>query len=578
MHCLPAPENRRFTPSALALGFYVVWIVSTDLLVNPSYTSAGIYHPAFLAAGFMIGNRVDERTSRGALGALVAFGSVLSLWGLWQAAAHGLTRAQAGFETPATLAAVLNLVLLPAIAWLAWGARAFPGAIAVALLCAGELATESRGGLLGLAAGALALAICARKAGLGLSRIRALCLALALGSGLGLSQLAFTAGDWLPRLLPPVPALSGLGLAPSSREEGARFSMIGSASLDSSVSRLDLYETAVAGVRDAPLFGAGYLSFYYALPAARLLPAYGVDEGVTYFVHDDYLQTILELGAPGFVALLALVGFLPFAALTREWPGAAAQPRALCLIGSLSAMVSMAMHAAVDYPFYVPVCLMLFGIACGVADRAAIGMSLAAGYSLPGSIRQTAFGRALRAAAITLGGLLLLAPAAGEAAVWYAKRQWREAQGQSAAFWFEAARRLGIRDWRYDWYAGQFWFAQASAGPHPVAAKLADRAFAAGARHNSRDVHNLIGRTMTQRLFGDRLDDRASPEALRAWAERAVALAPRDRAARVEHVLVLSHIGAADDAKAAAAALLRDYPNDAAVQRFARPYLAGTAR
>ena len=39
------------------------------------------------------------------------------------------------------------------------------------------------------------------------------------------------------------------------------------------------------------------------------------------------------------------------------------------LIAALAAIATMAVHAAVDFPFYVPVCLLLFGIVLGTADR-----------------------------------------------------------------------------------------------------------------------------------------------------------------------------------------------------------------
>src|SRR4026209_2256621 len=52
-----------------------------------------------------------------------------------------------------------------------------------------------------------------------------------------------------------------------------------------------------------PLLGTGYLSFRHLLDSA-VVPIVGFEEGsTTYFVHNDYLQVLLELGIPGLAGM-----------------------------------------------------------------------------------------------------------------------------------------------------------------------------------------------------------------------------------------------------------------------------------
>jgi hypothetical protein len=130
-------------------------------------------------------------------------------------------------------------------------------------------------------------------------------------------------------------------------------------------------------------------------------------------------------------------------------------------------------------------------------------------------------------------------PVAAEAAAAYAHHQWRSGQGESTAYWFEVARRLDPRDWRYHWYAGQFWFTQAAQFRKPEAARLADQAFLDGYTENPREVRNLLGRIATHRQLRELLAGPADKTTIVSWADRALEIAPQDSGVRAERALVL---------------------------------------
>jgi hypothetical protein len=84
---------------------------------------------------------------------------------------------------------------------------------------------------------------------------------------------------------------------------------------------------------------------------------------------------------------------------------------------------------------------------------------------------------------------------------------------------------------------------QAAQGGNRTAAKLADGAFEAAIDANPRDPRPLLGRLAMQLRLGTLLDNRQSPATLRAWAERAFALAPLNPAVRQDYAAAMSRLG-----------------------------------
>lgn len=413
------------TALAVPVGAFAAWIVLSNELFNPSYAPAAPFHAAFLVGGFLLARGKDSAP----LYRIALFGAcLLGVWALLQLARG--ERAHALFDTPATLAATLNLVLLPGLALWAWGRRPSLLTPTLVLLVVALAATQSRGGWLAFAAGSLVAMVLARRCGLPILRSLLLGTAILVAAGILLS-------------------LHG---GVSTR------------------ARLALYDAAIQSMH-APLAGSGYLSFYYHLePLRPNVAGYGVS--TTYFVHNDYLQVLLELGVPGLLALLAIV-LLPLVLAWRRIPNLGHDHKVIC-IGAAAAIAATATHALVDYPFYVPACLLLFGAALGVLDS-----------HLPGL--KARIHRVPRAIVTALCLWVLVTPVVAEAAAAYAQRQWRLRESESAAYWFEFARRVTPRDWRYHWYAGQFWQAVARGG-NRRAADLAEAAFAAGRAANSRET------------------------------------------------------------------------------------------
>lgn len=465
------------TPGSLAVMLFAAWVVVSNRWLNPSYHPAGTYHALFLATAFFVGRRAGEEHAKRLFVAALGFGVCLAAWALWQRA-HGVARASALLETPATLAALANLLLLPVLVAVTLQRPRLPTTIAAGLLAAVLFAAGSRGGWLAFCVGLLAAVVAAGRMGLPIGRAALVAPAACLVAGLVLAGLASLAHS----------------LAPSAGPAQAAASMTGQAAVDSAVDRLGMYELALDHlVPGALLTGIGYLGFYYVHEAGSHALA-TIAPGSTYFVHNDYLQTLLELGLPGIVLLLAVI-VLPLLGAWRCRDGS--QERRMLVVALAAALASMAAHAAVDYPFYVPACLVLFGAAAGILDRITQTRRVAAAKQA----------RMVQVALATLAGWMLATPALAEAAALYAHRQWQAGAGQPG-LWFEIARRIEPRDWRYHWQAGQFWYAQAVPTRDARAARLAETAFAEGARVNSRDPHNRRARAAARRDLGQLLGPR----------------------------------------------------------------------
>lgn len=84
------------------------------------------------------------------------------------------------------------------------------------------------------------------------------------------------------------------------------------------------------------------------------------------YAHNDYLQALVELGLPGFLCGLVLVGAAVRAAWVGAWRGGSTERRALAAacLGSLAALL---LHSLVDFNAYIPSNAMVFAWVAGLA-------------------------------------------------------------------------------------------------------------------------------------------------------------------------------------------------------------------
>jgi len=141
----------------------------------------------------------------------------------------------------------------------------------------------------------------------------------------------------------------------------ARFAELTPAGAISSDLRTDIWKDTFRLVRAFPLFGCGLGAFESSFPGFQTsAPLYTID-----YAHNDYLQSIAEIGAPAFLA-----GMLFLLASLRQTivSGIAArssQRRYLVLAGAGS-FLAILLHSFVDFNLYVPSNAMLLAWIAGI--------------------------------------------------------------------------------------------------------------------------------------------------------------------------------------------------------------------
>lgn len=113
--------------------------------------------------------------------------------------------------------------------------------------------------------------------------------------------------------------------------------------------RLQMWRDAPAMFRDRPVFGFGGGSYVWAYPPYQR----HVKQHLTWdFVHNEYIQLLLEYGMVGLA--LALAGLLACAwGLVRGVLGARSRTGALLLAGAGGGFASSLIHAGFDFNFHV---------------------------------------------------------------------------------------------------------------------------------------------------------------------------------------------------------------------------------
>jgi O-antigen ligase len=243
------------------------------------------------------------------------------------------------------------------------GRRAGPVVLAVVAAAAMALAvlvSLSRGGVLALLGGALALAVFVARPRLGRRRARGLVPSLILAGALGALVLA---------------------AAPDSAHERLR-------TLSGASFRLETWRDALRLARSSPLVGSGLGAFHDAYPRFKT----GSGELRVEHAESEYVEALAETGLAGLAAALGGL-LLLFRAAARS-----AAPRGVAWGvggGGLAALVALAVHGLLDFDLRLP------------SNAALAALAAAAAAGLAGS-RARPLSRPA-CAALAAGALVLLA-------------------------------------------------------------------------------------------------------------------------------------------------------------------------
>ncbi|GIH17964.1 O-antigen ligase family protein [Rugosimonospora africana] len=257
------------------------------------------------------------------------------------------------------------------------------------LLLVGVGATLSRAGLLALAVGLIVLAVLAGAAGVGETVRRA------AGPVVGAAVATAALAPSFPVRAQPHPVLAAAGLlAGAAVALGAEFlpRRVRAAALTAAAVLLGIAVSSRLGTGAAQDFlrdrwslsssgRSGAAGAAVDLIAARPLTGTGIGQArflwrtpdgngqIALYVHDEYLQTLVDLGAIGLALLLALLGAIVFT--VRR--GRAFPHRPGVRAGAVAALAALAAHSGFDFLWHVAVLPLCAGLFLGLASPATGG-------------------------------------------------------------------------------------------------------------------------------------------------------------------------------------------------------------
>ena len=114
---------------------------------------------------------------------------------------------------------------------------------------------------------------------------------------------------------------------------------------------------AVDQIRQRPLtgVGVGQTWLFWQAPDGNAQAA--------QYAHDEYLQTVVDLGVVGAALLLCLV-VVAAATVRRRW---AVGPRSALGAGAVAALVAFAVHSGFDFLWHLAVLPLVAGVCLGLA-------------------------------------------------------------------------------------------------------------------------------------------------------------------------------------------------------------------
>jgi O-antigen ligase len=534
--------------SALLTGFCGLLFVNA-LYINPVYHAEGIYFPATLLIAFVVASCCPEWFVQSGFKIFCAVIALIAVWALiqwltgWGFLDKKSVRVPALFVTPNTLATALNLGLAPVLAYylLGYGGRSVYGL--TLLLFAALLATQSRGGYLGLLAGILFFITFVRQALVFAQWQRYRAVAVGFIAVFGFFKFC----AWL-------------GLAEWSTDNVFATLRHGDSSY-----RWEIYQIAWQGLAEHLWLGIGYFNFSYYFEVHKVPPFL---DGRVLFVHNDYLQFAFETGLLGLGLFLSLIVAV-YGQLFKFRQQTMIEQR-LPLILSASAITTMLAHALVDYPFYIPVLLAVFGAYLSIINRCVIDMG-AAHWQLSEMSKQSFLG--LRPGfignALVIGLMLWLGlPVLAAVSADYGLHRLQEGDASSGLYWHSVARTLQPRDANYYWREGVIWRDQGISRQKPDLLEKSLAVFDKGIEVNAFEVNNLLEKIALHRQYGTMLKQPASHQEIMTWINRAKSLQPHSDGIQMEYVRCLDFVGEHDQAVEQARLLVKKRPQSKSAQKL----------
>lgn len=332
------------TALALCLTLFWLWLaLSLAWSTAPNISVINFWWVGSLVMVFWLYTLTPDRDALWSHAAviLLVLGLVAALMAIYQVQVYG-EQARSVFETRNTHAAFLNIIVLPASAYLLlqMAGKGVPRhhvvtlSIVLYVLFLSIFMTASRGATISLV--------------IGLGVLIALTVRHVPGRGIILLLLLTLAAFLTTKI--------STGAGGAGGELGARLPH-----LMQDTGRRIIWESSWNLLKDSPWYGIGLGLFYLAYPPYRN----PVDNSGGFFAHNDYLQIWIETGLPGLLLLLSvLISALWLFVRTLRKTGLDKATR-VELTGLFCGLLAVAGHSFVDFNLYILSIMMMAGLVMG---------------------------------------------------------------------------------------------------------------------------------------------------------------------------------------------------------------------
>ncbi|MCE5193955.1 MAG: O-antigen ligase family protein [Nitrospiraceae bacterium] len=538
------PDNP-FPLTFLSITFlsFVIFLGIHYYLVSLTFKIEVIFNLLFFTLAFIIFSRLNTLTiERFFKGSLFVF-SLLVIWGLVQHftgfgyMVEMYRRANAIFYTPNTFATGINFFLLPLIAAYLLGFYSKYVYILAILFFAGLLATQSRGGYLGFAAGLFFLAyfINIRK-----FKIK-----------------------WQKIILGFLIVFLIFQLSPHWNVDRLKAETF----LLENTYRTQLYSIAWKVIKTNPVFGYGFLNFGILFQRYKAPPLH---EWNTLFVHNDYLQIWLEAGILGLLSLLALIAVF-YITIFRNRKFFDNSKKSFWIYACCAAVSSMFVHALVDFPLYIPALQFLLGAYLGTINGIFRDKDAMEHLRIPVkeifqriNIRYSVF----KTLVIGIFLLWLLQPVIAQYAFRYSNDLLKKGETKSAIKYLAFAQRLAPYEAFYCFSEGIILRAQAVDMQRNDLAEMADKIFRKGMKANPYFMDNFLDGIRLNRDHRNLLKKPADNKEISDWINHTYLWSPHSGIVNIEYARTLVFLGQKKEAAVAAKKLQEKYPDEKMVQEL----------
>lgn len=513
------------TPLLLLVAVFITLFIININVISPVDNAEANYLISLFTAGFVLSTYANEQFIKNTLSILVCIFILLTILGLIQyLTGYGYLvqlgqAANAIFYTPNTFAASLNIILLPLIIFYIFDNAAKYLLSAILILFAGLLVSQSRGGWVAFLFSMLFIYVLIKIVGINFNRQRIKRLLLGL-------MLVFSC----------YVVINQSGLKNENNtillSENINHLIRSDNVVSTMTRRFEHYNIAWEQIKKTPLAGTGFHTYQYFQLRDQQAPYIGIR---TRYVHNDYLQLWMETGISGVVLFIALF-ILPVYYLIK-WIRRIRQNELMVLIAILAGLASFYIHALVDFIFYVPFILFMFGFSLGVFNQY-INKHCLAGYvvTLPARLINARFLKPLTCLVI-VG--FLSQPVIAQLAYNKAIERTQSLDIETALKLYELARRFAPTVPAYYWYEGAVLMNAVKLNQHSPSAVRADKLFAKGMNVGSFTVKNSLARAELHRDYGYLLADREDLNIVLSWNEAALYWRPSDPIVRAEHLKTL---------------------------------------